>query len=199
MTTPVTSFTSNVSSSALVPDNLKVVMTGIGEDRYGLVAQLTKLILAHQGNIEDSTMTRLAGHFATILIVSLPSVQAKAAFLEAAREPHLQSELQLTVQEAMPSSSLANQASRPYLVSVAGRDKTGITHEVAQVLAQFEANITDLNAHRIEGEEGPVYVMVIEFDLPASQSYSALQQALDTMAQEMELDIRVRSIEAVAL
>jgi glycine cleavage system transcriptional repressor len=87
----------------------------------------------------------------------------------------------------------------PYLISVAGRDRTGITYHVSKLLEAYEANITDLNAHTIDGEDGPVYVMVTEVDLPKQVNPSQLEAALLEKGRELDLDIRFRSIEAVAL
>ena len=48
------------------------VITAVGKDRPGIVAGVTEVLFDLGGNIEDSSMTILAGEFAMILIVSLP-------------------------------------------------------------------------------------------------------------------------------
>lgn len=192
----------------------RLVLTAVGQDAPGLVAGLTDLICQHHGNIEDSTMTRLAGQFAMILILSLPASVTVEAFSEQAQQVAVTLGLQVhlstlppptesntpsaTGRHSHPSNNPTNDT-RPFLVSVAGADHTGITHAVSQLLARYQANITDLNAHRIEGDEGPVYVMVVEFDLPNTQLDTALQQDLDQLAQAQHLDIRLRSVDVLPL
>jgi len=40
----------------------------VGQDRPGIAAGVAEVLLAHQGNIEDSQMTILRGHFTIMLI-----------------------------------------------------------------------------------------------------------------------------------
>ena len=50
-----------------------LVMTIIGRDRPGLVDSVAQVVAAHGGNWLESRMSRLGGHFAGILRVSVPS------------------------------------------------------------------------------------------------------------------------------
>jgi glycine cleavage system regulatory protein len=51
-----------------VPHQLAV--TAIGTDRPGIIARVTGVLHEHGGNLEDSSMTILGGHFAIMLLVS---------------------------------------------------------------------------------------------------------------------------------
>ena len=46
-----------------------VAVTVLGDDRPGIVADLTTGLAALGGNLEDSTMTLLRGHFAMVVLV----------------------------------------------------------------------------------------------------------------------------------
>jgi glycine cleavage system transcriptional repressor len=48
-------------------------VTAIGRDRPGIVAAISGALLELEGNIEDSQMAILGGHFAVTLIVSVPA------------------------------------------------------------------------------------------------------------------------------
>jgi glycine cleavage system regulatory protein len=50
-----------------------LVLTVIGDDRPGLVGELSAAIAAHQGNWLESSMSHLAGKFAGIVRVACPS------------------------------------------------------------------------------------------------------------------------------
>ena len=45
-----------------------LILTAIGDDRPGLVGELSAAISAHQGNWLESSMSRLAGKFAGDII-----------------------------------------------------------------------------------------------------------------------------------
>src|SRR5687768_4630656 len=55
-----------------------LVVTVIGDDRPGIVEQLSDRILAAGGNWEESRMARLAGKFAGLLRVSVDAERADA-------------------------------------------------------------------------------------------------------------------------
>ena len=48
----------------------KYIMTAFGEDRPGIVADVTELIYEHDCNLEDASMTRLSNEFAMIFLFS---------------------------------------------------------------------------------------------------------------------------------
>lgn len=177
----------------------RVVLTGFGQDKPGLVAGLTEVLARFDGNIEDSTMTRLAGQFATLMIISLPEAADLSAF-EAANKA-LEASLGFSIKcTPLNTERLAQRDARPsspYMITVAGHDRTGLTHRMAKALADLEANITDLNAHQIQGEDGPVYLMVIEADVPSPMTLSALEAHLQPVSDELGLDLRVRAIDAL--
>jgi glycine cleavage system transcriptional repressor len=49
--------------------NLVVTLTG--QDRVGIVEQVTKKVLEYGGNVEASRMARLGGEFAVLMLVSI--------------------------------------------------------------------------------------------------------------------------------
>ena len=49
-----------------------LVISAIGQDRPGIVDEVSAFILSHQCNVEDSRMAVLGGDFALIMLVSGP-------------------------------------------------------------------------------------------------------------------------------
>ena len=50
--------------------NVSLVMTVIGEDRPGVVKDISKAILDCGGNIEESRMTTLGAEFTVLMLIS---------------------------------------------------------------------------------------------------------------------------------
>ena len=48
-----------------------IIISAIGSDRPGIVAELSSIITSHGGNVEESRMTRLGSDFAIIMLVSV--------------------------------------------------------------------------------------------------------------------------------
>ena len=55
-----------------------LILTVIGDDRPGLVGELSAAISAHQGNWLESSMSHLAGKFAGIVKVAVATERADA-------------------------------------------------------------------------------------------------------------------------
>ncbi|MBX2861637.1 MAG: hypothetical protein KTR14_10410 [Vampirovibrio sp.] len=180
----------------------KAVVSGIGHDRPGIVAGFTQVLFRHGCNIEDSSMTILGPEFAMILIISMAdtvSEEAVAADLEV-----LEKELGLSVAfkplqlPAAPAAATNNLT--PYMISVSGHDRTGITYEVANLLASFQINITDLNAQSITGEaDSSVYIMMVEAGIPQGFDFGPLETAFKDLETTLGIEIRYHEIEPVAL
>ena len=51
---------------------MNLAVTAIGRDRPGIVAAITGVLLDAGGNVDDSQMSILHGHFAVMLLVSVP-------------------------------------------------------------------------------------------------------------------------------
>ena len=50
-----------------------LAVTVLGDDRPGIVADVTAAVAGLGGNLEDSTMTLLRGHFAMVVLVRTPA------------------------------------------------------------------------------------------------------------------------------
>jgi glycine cleavage system transcriptional repressor len=181
----------------------KVLIAGVGHDRPGIVAAVTGVLAKLDCNIEDTSMTQLgsAAHraFTWILIAALgPSAQVETLqqALTVAGQPLGLTFFVSPYQDDITDLDLADEPS-PYLVTVAGLDHTGITHQVAHVLATQGVNITDLHAKRIPGDGGLVYMLLIEIQLthPDTQ-LPTLRTALTAVAQSAGVEVTIRPIDS---
>jgi glycine cleavage system transcriptional repressor len=172
------------AEEAAVPE---FAVTAVGPDRPGIVAAVAAALHERGGNIEDSAMTILGGHFAIVLLVA--ATGSADELRDALRTAT--ADLGLTI-----SVSAAGAERRPaeptHLLSVYGADKPGIVAAVTAELADQGANITDLETQVI-GEDEPVYAMVIE--LVATEA-DDLEGGLRRVCDELGVDHTLRAIEA---
>ena len=165
-----------------------VAVTAVGPDRPGIVAAVTGVLLEHGGNLEDTAMTRLGGHFAMVLVVE---VTEGAGALETALAKATESlELTVTVRSITDVSATADEGT-PYVVSVHGADRPGIVHRVTSVLAEHGANIVDLTTHQVTSSAGTGYVVLLEVLVPSEPD--ALVAALEATAADLGVDVTVRA------
>lgn len=157
-----------------------LAVTVLGDDRPGIVAELTAVLAELGGNLEDSTMTLLRGHFAMVVLVDTdaPLDQVEAG-LEALGESGA---LSVDVRElSEPSRGQAAGTGPTWSLRVHGADRPGIVAAITRVLADHGGNIVDLGTRL--GDQ--LYVLLAEVELPAGSDPQALEAALQGAAQAL--------------
>jgi glycine cleavage system transcriptional repressor len=166
----------------------QLAVTAIGADRPGIVATVSRVLHERGGNLHDSAMTILGGHFAIVLLVATEDNpdELRDALTTATRD------LDLTISVSHADGS-RDQTDPTHLLSVYGADRPGIVAGVTAVLADLGANVTDLETQVIGAEDEPVYAMVIEL---VADDEVTLAARLAEVCSELGVDHRLRTIEA---
>ncbi len=171
-------------------------VTAIGRDRPGIVSAISGVLLELGGNIEDSRMAILGGHFAVMLIVELPDGVLSDDLRRGL--DRVQERLELEAVSLSQVERLEGDAGAPtHVLTVYGADRPGIVHGITSVLAERGVNVTDLSTRVAPGPE-PVYVMVLELALGRLVE-AELAESLRSAARELEVDVSLRPLEAEQL
>jgi glycine cleavage system transcriptional repressor len=172
-----------------------LALSAIGRDRPGIVAAVSKVLLDHECNVEDSSMAILRGHFTMMLIVSAPDRADLDRLREALGEVRDQLALEaVTLSEVAEISDQGVIAS--HIVSVYGIDHPGILHAVASALASDQVDIVDLTTRVLE-EEGarPLYTMILEVAVPDGVDAGELERKLGHVCQGQDVDLSFGELE----
>jgi len=171
-------------------------VSAVGRDRPGIVAAITAGLLTVDGNIEDSRMTNLGGHFAVMLLVSTPSDDRDA--IAAALDP-IRDDLGLDALTVAPVADGGGPgASADHVITVYGADHPGIVHAVSSGLAAAGVNITDLQTRVGGGAGSPVYMMLLEVEV-GDRDRDGLAAELRAIATRNEVEVQLRPLESEAL
>ena len=176
---------------------MHVAVTAVGLDRPGIVAAVSRILYDVGGNIEDSRMAILGGHFAMVLIVALPDGADQKELERALAEPAGALDLITTVRPVAEAAPLHADGS-PYVVSVYGADKPGIVWHISEALAAAGVNISDLATH-VVGDQEPVYVMILEVDLPPGADAEAIGMSLKVIGEELGVDVAFNAMDTETL
>jgi glycine cleavage system transcriptional repressor len=159
-----------------------LAVTLIGHDRPGIIADATSALAELGGNLEDSTMTILRGHFTMVLLVSttapLDDVEAELATLTG------DGTLEVSVRELLEEREAAPADVTPYLLSVHGADRPGIVSEITAVVASAGGNVTDFST-RLTGD---LYVLLAEVDLPKAVDIDSLRARLGRVSEALDVE-----------
>lgn len=171
-----------------------LALSAIGRDRPGIVAAISKVLLDHRCNVEDSTMSILRGHFTMMLIVSAPEstdLQDLRAELDDVRAGlSLEGVSVSEVAEVADETAVAS-----HILTVYGADHPGILHSVTAALAADQVDIVDLTT-RVSGEErNPLYAMILEVAVPDGVDLDALQTELGRVCHEERVFFSLNELE----
>ena len=170
----------------------EIVVTVVGRDRPGTVADVSGALAELRLNLTDSSMTLLRGHFAMTLVCS---GDATAAAIEEALAPLCaDGQLVASVRDVAAGAD-EGAAGTPYTVIVHGADRLGIVAAVTAALASAGGNITDLST-RLAGD---LYVLGAEVDLPRQADVPALERQLGEVGRQMSVEISLRPADADVL
>jgi glycine cleavage system regulatory protein len=167
-----------------------LVLTLIGPDRPGLVEAVAEIIAAQGGNWLESRMARLAGKFAGILRVEIPRDNAQAVLTALAE---LEQRGLKVVGESSGTEAGEVAPGRTLDLELVGLDRPGIVREISQLLAGNGANVEELATDRtsapMSGEM--LFSAKARVRLPAGADLTALRAALDRLASDMMIELRL--------
>jgi len=169
-------------------------ITAVGDDRPGIVAGFTQVLLDLGCNLADCSMSRLADQFAMILLIEAPDALAPSRLESALAEPMSRFGLVATMKEL--TGGARPEAAEPYVVSAYGKDRPGIVHAVAAALAQQGINIVDLRSH-LAGED--LYALILDIAVPPAVNMAGLEASLEGVAAGLGVSLTLRSAEAAEL
>jgi glycine cleavage system transcriptional repressor len=167
------------------------VLTLTGPDRVGLVEELTRLVLAREGNVDTSRMARLGGAFAVLMLVTLPDDSPQA--FETDLAPLRSSGFHVHLADAGPDRADARSGWHPFRIEVHGADHEGIIHEVARYLSLQGINIESLDTETSLAPvtAAPLFDMVAIVAVPPTLEGSNWEHGLDEVADRQNVEITV--------
>jgi glycine cleavage system regulatory protein len=161
-----------------------LVLTVVGHDRAGLVAAIAAVVDAHGGNWENSQLAELAGAFAGIVEVSVPS--ERSDFLRAAL-----AEVDGLVTVAVEAPAASVPPTRRVRLTVLGNDHPGIVRDITGALSAHGLSIermsTDTRDAAMSG--GRLFEASIAATVPAATALADVQAELERLASEIQVDL----------
>lgn len=173
--------------------NNLLVISALGEDRPGIVNELSRIITENGCNIEDSRMTVLGGEFAIILLAE--GRWNKLAKLEAAL-PGLGRKLGLTVNSKRTTPTRHEGNLLPYSVEVVAIDHPGIVHQLAGFFSSREISIRDMAtiSYAAAHTGTPMFSVQITVDVPAVVHIARLREEFMDFCDQLNLDAVIEPV-----
>ena len=162
-----------------------LMLTLVGKDRPGIVAEITHALFDLQGNLGEASMTRLGGNFTIMLMVYVPE---KKTVVEEKLRP-VCDKLKLFFHLDEIEAGLHQHIEPDVRISIHGADQAGIVARATDALNKAGLNILNLESDVGGNTDSPVYVMHIEG--VAGKGLEAVDQALQKLARENDVVARM--------
>jgi glycine cleavage system transcriptional repressor len=170
-----------------------LVLTAVGTDRPGIVAELTAAVAERGANVADSRMAILGGEFAVIMLVAVAADHA-ASLQDELTAVGEGLGLQLLVRETRSPAAHRAGNVRSYQVEVHALDHPGIVHSVTRALRSLGGNVVSLetSAYQASVTGAPLFQMRLAADFPAEITAARLRETLEQVSEAANADIEVR-------
>ena len=168
------------------------LLSAVGSDRPGLVADIAQLVYDCDANLEDSRMAILGSDFAVILLCSAQDRGAEDGVREGAERLAREHRLTILVRglDGEPRAAIPAPGSRLFRVEAAGEDRAGIVAGLCRILADRGVNIADLSTRSRPGPGGsPHYEMTVSVEVPDNVDARELRAALEKEADRLVIDV----------
>lgn len=163
----------------------KLVLTLIGDDQPGLVSRVSRVVAEAGGSWQESQLARLAGSFAGIALVEVPTEKVEA--LRSAMAS-LRDVLEVTVKDA---SERVPAEGRRLVLHLVGHDQPGIVKTITEALAAHGVSIERLATATVEAPMagGLLFEADGVLTAPVHLGTDDLQSALESLARELMVDL----------
>jgi glycine cleavage system regulatory protein len=165
------------------------IITFIGDDRPGLVEELSVAIENNRGNWHESRLSQLGGKFAGLVLVSLPA--ESGAQLEADLKALSASGLSVRVTPTATTAAVGG--GRAITLTVIGPDRLGIVKEISHALAERQINVVEMDTHVSSAPMSAemIFQARIDAEVPEQTDLHDLHDTLDEIANHMTLEIEL--------
>ena len=167
-----------------------LVLTIIAADKPGLVERIAQNIAAHGGNWLESRMAHMAGQFAGILRVGVPA-EAQEELRNALQDLSGQGIRVLFAETGIEVSCTW----KPIGMELVGNDRPGIVRDITRLLTEQGVNVerlvTDVRPAPMSSE--PLFHAEAILGVPLTLSLDVLQAALETLADDLMVDLVLRT------
>ncbi len=167
--------------------NNSLILTLIGPDKPGLVEMVSATLAQHHANWQESSMSRLAGKFAGILIASVDDQH-----LQPLSEALMQLEskgLKVSIETDQKASD--DRGGLVISLDLVGHDKPGIVRQISHALAAQSISVDRLETELVSGSMSAELLFKAQADLlaPAGTDLDTLQESLEAIASDLMVDI----------
>ncbi len=170
----------------------RYIMTAFGEDRPGLIADVTEPLYKFGYNLEDSRMTRLLNEFVIIMSFSGPEENIKD-IENSCKQLEKDKGIIACIRPVSLREIKKKDKANIKKLHIEGYDQTGIVYRITRKLSERNINIENLESEIIKSPESgsDIYRMNIYIQVPDRFDLSLLNKDIETLSNELNIEISI--------
>ena len=174
------------------------MISAVGPNVVGIVAQIAREIQACGCNFEDSGMNILGDHFALMIRVTGESEDLFGKLNATCERLRQNADFSFALFPLSPTTEgTLPQAPKPnYELRVKGIDKIGIVYRTSQLLASRGINIVNMQTILAPSPNGEpsIFTMKSQIEVPENVNRENLRRDLESLAEDLHDVISLRRI-----
>ena len=172
-----------------------IVLSAIGNDRTGVVEDITRVIMECGGNIEESRMTTLGAEFAMLMLVSgnwSTLVKLEKQLQKLTSMDNLTFEIRKTDERPVKDDRM------PYMVDAVSLDHQGIVYGLANFFAAHDIEIADVatRSYAAAHTGAPMFAVQMAVNIPATVHIAQLRDEFHELCDRLNLDAIIEPAKA---
>lgn len=162
----------------------RLVLTVIGEDKPGLVEELSNVLVDNHANWLASNLSHLSGYFAGVVEIDVPA-EHQANLVQAFSQLK---GLQVACHDSVESVSFSDQKIE---FVITGNDRKGIVQELSSIISHKGASIIKFTSskHSAPNWGGDLFHAVATVQLPAGMDADIIVESLEELASDIVVDL----------
>ena len=169
---------------------IELVLTIIGRDRAGVVAELADVVRFHEANWKRSELAEISGTFAGVIVVDVDDDLADELLADLAilrqRGLHITAE-----QIDAPVEGPDGQHVR---LRFTGDDRPGVVHQISSTISGFGISISRLGTVIDNSGEVDQFEITAHLVVPASVDLDGALDAVTSLAEELDIHLHVEDL-----
>jgi len=172
-----------------------VVLSVLGPDRPGLVADLTTYVNDREGSVEESRMLILGAEFGVLVLVS-GSQGAVDKIVHEVDQLKTKTGADVIVRRTKSPEEHRRGERKPVLIVAESFDRVGIVRAIASKIHDLGLNIVDLETASVDAPFTGAQLFKIEarVDVPRGITVAKIRDAMEEVGAAEHLDVEVRSL-----
>lgn len=182
-------------------DRAYVMLSALGSDQPGLVAQITKYVAERGGNVEDSRMVALGGVFGVMLLASGTEAETRRVLDDVAALER-ESGMRVLAHPASNPAAKGVHTETGVLLSVTASafDREGILMEISDTMRSTGGNIVELDTTTYDEPitKRPYFQLRMAVEVSSAAEVEPIRAKLTSLAIRERIALEVKLAERAA-